>query len=295
MCVRVACVMSFKGPSKLFSPERYLFRGRYPYICQSAMRVTCPLLLAAVHVVAQSSQSSATGEWTYVNPISAVTTSCKAQLGLEPKIASNQPCAAHYLEPLLIITSTSISSLRTYRSVNFTGTIFSRTSPKPIVFYHEASWDVGQGKAPFRKSDLPLHMSTSTCPVDLFEAVPQLQHLLTSCESCIDEYYRVAGGKEPLTGNTSPNWKLSGKVLSRKVVAIYPGDPEKGERSSLSGYWLGPPLIRASVRATFFCATRACARLRAPLRPAPGASEDGVAPNHLSICHQPARPFRRAP
>ena len=196
-----------------------LFRGCY--ICQSAMRVTCPLLLAAVHVVAQSSQSLATGEWTYANPISAVTTSCKAQLGLEPKIASNQPCAAHYLEPLLIITSTSTSSLRTYRSVNFTGTIFSRTSPKPIVFYHEASWEVGQGKAPFRMSDLPLHMSTSTCPVDLFEAVPQLQHLLTSCESCIDEYYRVAGGKEPLTGNTFPNWKLSGKVLSRKVVAIY--------------------------------------------------------------------------
>jgi hypothetical protein len=28
---------------------------------------------------------------------------------------------------------------------------------------------------------------------------------------------------------------------------IYPGDPEKGERSSLSGYWLGPPLIRPCV------------------------------------------------
>jgi hypothetical protein len=141
-----------------------------------------------------------------MDPISAVITSCKAQLGLEPKIASNQPCAAHYLEPLLIITSTSTGSLRTYQAVNFIGTIYSRTSPKPIVFYHEASWDVGQGKAPFRMSDLPLHMSTSTCPVDLFEAVPQLQHLLTSCESCIDEYYRVAGGKEPLTGSFSPNW-----------------------------------------------------------------------------------------
>jgi hypothetical protein len=75
----------------------------------------------------------------------------------------------------------------------------------------------------------------------------------------------------------------------------YPGDPEKGERSSLSGYWLGPPLIRACSVLPFFLRSARNARLRAPLRPAPGASEDGVAPNHLSICHQPARPFRRAP
>ena len=30
-----------------------------------------------------------------------------------------------------------------------------------------------------------------------------------------------------------------------------PGDPEKGERSSLSGYWLGSPLIRACVLQPF--------------------------------------------
>ena len=86
------------------------------------MHVTC-LLLAAAHVVAQSPQSNSStslatdGRWmTYVNPvIYAVTTSCKAQLGLVPKMASNQPCAAHYLEPLLIITSTSTGSLRTSR------------------------------------------------------------------------------------------------------------------------------------------------------------------------------------
>jgi len=51
----------------------------------------------------------------------------------------------------------------------------------------------------------------------------------------------------------------------------------------------------ATFKLTFLRTARMRARLRAPLRPAPGASEDGVAPNHLSICHQPARPFRRAP
>jgi hypothetical protein len=69
-------------------------------------------------------------------------------------------------------------------------------------------------------SDLPLHAHDSTCPVDLFEAVPQLQHLFTACESCIDEYYRIAGGKEPLNGRSALQ-KLSAKVLARKVVAIY--------------------------------------------------------------------------
>jgi hypothetical protein len=51
--------------------------------------------------------------------------------------------------------------------------------------------------------------------------------------------------------------------------------------------------FNSSVRPTFFC-LRAM-RASAPLRPAPGASEDGAASNHLSIRHRPARPFRRAP
>ena len=76
-----------------------------------------------------------------------------------------------------------------------------------------------------------------------------------------------------------------------------PGDPEKGERNSLSGYWLGPPLIRACVL-PFFCEP-ASARTRAHpallRRPAPGASEGRAAPDNLSICNRPARPLRRAP
>jgi hypothetical protein len=73
-----------------------------------------------------------------------------------------------------------------------------------------------------------------------------------------------------------------------------PGDPEKGERSSLSGYCLGPPLIRPCVQPFF--ATARCARPPPRCgRLHPGASEDGAASNHLSICHRPAHPFRRAP
>jgi hypothetical protein len=66
---------------------------------------------------------------------------------------------------------------------------------------------------------------------------------------------------------------------------VNPGDPEKGERSSLSGYWLGPPLIRAPSVLPFFCAPRD-ARASAPLRPAPGASEDGAA--HQPSLHLPS-------
>jgi hypothetical protein len=42
------------------------------------------------------------------------------------------------------------------------------------------------------------------------------------------------------------------------------------------------------VHAFFFCAS-ARMRASAPLRPAPGASEDGAAPENLSICHRLAR------
>jgi hypothetical protein len=49
----------------------------------------------------------------------------------------------------------------------------------------------------------------------------------------------------------------------------YPGDPEKGERSSLSGYWLGVPLIRPCVRPCNLFALRA---MRAPPRPAAAGS-----------------------
>ena len=40
----------------------------------------------------------------------------------------------------------------------------------------------------------------------------------------------------------------------------YPGDPEKGERSSLSGYWLGPPLIRPASSNLFLPSARSHAR-----------------------------------
>ena len=81
------------------------------------------------------------------------------------------------------------------------------------------------------------------------------------------------------------------RELQRVRVFIL-GTLKKASAAAFQGYWLGPPLIRAS---DLFLRTARCARLRVPLRPVPGASEDGAAPNHLTICHRPARPFRRAP
>jgi len=74
--------------------------------------------------------------------------------------------------------------------------------------------------------------------------------------------------------------------------------PEKGERSSQPLQGLARTPFISEEFSTFFAnapSSMARTRASAPLRPAPGASEDGAAPNHLSICHRPARPFRRAP
>ena len=57
----------------------------------------------------------------------------------------------------------------------------------------------------------------------------------------------------------------------------------KSTHSNHSNHLCRPPSLRARARAS------------APLRPAPGASEDRSAHNNLSICHRSARPFRRAP
>jgi hypothetical protein len=73
-----------------------------------------------------------------------------------------------------------------------------------------------------------------------------------------------------------------------------PGDPEKGERSSLSGYWLGPPLIRPFVQPFFLHSARTHARAR--LRPAAANSRRVGGRSCSREClHRPARPFRRAP
>ena len=65
--------------------------------------------------------------------------------------------------------------------------------------------------------------------------------------------------------------------------------PLQGTRTGSDARTLGP---RACVRPKI-CVASPCSatapRASAPLRPAPGASEDGAAPNHLSTCHRPAR------
>ena len=106
-----------------------------------------------------------------------------------------------------------------------------------------------------------------------------VQPYLTSVDSIFSDNFRLLGKHQHL-GRRRDN---------------HPGDPEKGERSSLftasSGYWLGPPLIRPSLLQPFVQPLLA-PRASAPLRPAPGASQDGAAPNLLSTCHRPARgPF----
>jgi hypothetical protein len=63
-------------------------------------------------------------------------------------------------------------------------------------------------------------------------------------------------------------FKPTEKQARYNIPLINPGDPEKGERSSLSGYWLGPPLIRPPCYLFFLRS----ARMRAPPRPAAAGS-----------------------
>ena len=86
----------------------------------------------------------------------------------------------------------------------------------------------------------------------------------------LDVWTRAGGG-----ACTSP------KYMHNYRNSQNPGDPEKGERSSLFGYWLGPPLIRPppcknlSGLSLLRAPPPRCGRLQARRRTA-------AAPNHLS-------------
>ena len=66
------------------------------------------------------------------------------------------------------------------------------------------------------------------------------------------------------------------------------GTLKKASAAASSGYWLGPPLIRASVRPKICPASPCSARLRPAAAGSRRVAEDGAAPNHLSTCHRPA-------
>ena len=66
------------------------------------------------------------------------------------------------------------------------------------------------------------------------------------------------------------------------------GTLKKASAAASSGYWLGPPLIRACVRPKICPASPCSARLRPAAAGSRRVAEDGAAPNHLSTCHRPA-------
>ena len=70
----------------------------------------------------------------------------------------------------------------------------------------------------------------------------------------------------------------SPEIPVRDTYDFILGTLKKASAAASSGYWLGPPLIRACVL-PFFPSLSFAPRASAPLRPAPGASEDGAAPN----------------
>ena len=80
------------------------------------------------------------------------------------------------------------------------------------------------------------------------------------------------------------------ELNSQKIIL---GTLKKASAAASSGYWLGPPLIRPCKN---LCSLSFAPRASGPLRPAPGASEDGAAPNYFPLAFDlRARRFRRAP
>ena len=178
-------------------------------------------------------------------PAAAYAPMCRPQLDLaetqgeDPEV---ELCESHRSTSILIVSSSSSASVFASTRVGSAsssasssssssssslpnsrmgaGTLLQHPLPAPLAFYHEATWDAEQGKRAFDLEWFPPAARAATCAIDLFRALPSLRRLLGSCHSCIDAYYRVAGGKEPLHPAV-PLAHLSGKVLVRKVVAIY--------------------------------------------------------------------------
>jgi len=114
----------------------------------------------------------------------------------------------------LFITSTNYDSWTSSRAVGFKYTPLYSQLPSPLVFYHESSMIASSYPLP-----LPNATDLSTlCMVDLFDAWPSFTRLVASKRSCIDAFYRIAGRREPFEGVLRIP---SGKVLSRKVAALY--------------------------------------------------------------------------
>ena len=67
--------------------------------------------------------------------------------------------------------------------------------PAPLVLYHEASIS-----SPFPPPPRNVTGASQFCLVDLFEAWPSLRSMITANDSCIDEYYRLAGRSDKRTG-----------------------------------------------------------------------------------------------
>ena len=82
------------------------------------------------------------------------------------------------------------------------------------------------------------------------------------------------------------NFGACGASRGYSNFSLNPGDPEKGERSSLFRVLARTPFNSCVQK---FVQPLLAPRASAPLRPAPGASEDGAAPNYLSTCLRPAR------
>ena len=113
----------------------------------------------------------------------------------------------------LFITSTNAQSWSTSMARGFMYTPLQTQMPAPLVLYHEASIS-----SPFPPPPRNVTGASQFCLVDLFEAWPSLRSMITANDSCIDEYYRLAGRSELFERKLRIQ---SGKLLVRKIAALY--------------------------------------------------------------------------
>jgi len=147
--------------------------------------------------------------------------------------------------PFVLVSSAGSRYLHTAASTGFERTIFSSVSEKssPLLFYHELSLDRlrGQNTASTERLLSSLLSARDACALDLFTAVPRLLQLLTSPHSCIDEFYRLAGHREPFEGDLRVK---SGKLLVRKVASMY--HAMKSLPLSTTMVWLDTDVVQTS-------------------------------------------------
>lgn len=117
--------------------------------------------------------------------------------------------------PTVVVSSVDMLGWARAESSAFANTVLEHPLGSPLWIYHEASWQLANNRS---QVAAPRARAAVSCFIDLFEALPPLFALITSSNSCVDAFYRIAGRHEP---EESELRVQTAKVSVRLIGAMY--------------------------------------------------------------------------